>query len=165
MKNQVIIAVILLSILLSGCGVYTSKATANICDDECQQERDDYIRQTSGFLVQAQEITVKVEDWKTVTKENLQAMIALKNQVSALSIPKDFDMAHDYYERAFNNYVNAIDYVVDANEQYNLVSDTANVQSRNVIMSQVINNVKEANKLLIYADEEIKFATRIVSKT
>jgi len=165
MKNQVIIAIFFLSIFLSGCSVYTSKTTADICDDACQQERDVYINQVNALLAQAQGITSKVNEWKTVTREDLDLITSFKTQISTLSIPEDFDMVHDYYKRAFNDYVKAIDYVVSANEEYSLASGSLDMQSRNIAMSQVVHNVQEANKLLIYADEEVKFATRLVSKS
>lgn len=164
MKKQVMIAVFLLSLVfLAGCG-YTSKATADVCDDTCQQERDDYIQQVNALLKQAEVITAKVDEWKTVTKEDLGMIISLKNQVFTLNVPKDFDMAQDYYQRAFTHFVEAIDFVVNANEAHGLASDTTNIQTHNMMTSQVVYNIQESNKLLIYADEEIKFAMRLVSK-
>lgn len=163
MKNQVIIAV-LLSIFLSGCGVYTSKTTADICDDVCQQEKDDYIQSVNAFLAQAQAITSKIGEWKTFTETDLESVISLRDQVSTIKIPKDFGMIHDYYQKAFNHYVEAVEYVVKANEDYELASGTSNIQVHNMATSRVVHNIQEANKLLIYADEEVKFATRVVSK-
>lgn len=164
--HAILVTFLVLLIFVSGCNTLTTgKTTADVCDDNCQAERDVYIQKTSNLLAQAQEITAKVEDWKTVTKEDLTTIMSLKDEISSLSMPKDFDMAHDYYQRAFNNYVKAIDFIVGANEQHKLASDASNVPSRNIAMSQVINNIQEANKLLIYADEEAKFATRLVSSS
>ncbi len=166
MKKQVILPTILvLLVLLSGCKTLTTgKAAADICDDTCQQEKDNYIKNINDFLTQAQITTSKVDSWKTVTKEDMDKITSLKNQVSALKMPKDFEMVHDYYQRAFNHYVEAIDYIIKANEEYSLASDFTNLQTRNIAMTKVVNNIQEANKALIYAEEEVKFATRLVSK-
>lgn len=167
MKKQVITSILLvLLIILSGCGTETTGGvTKEICDDTCQQARDDYITEVNALLIRAQEITAKItEDWKTVTKQDLKEVISKKEQFSALTAPTNFEMVHDYYGRAFNHYVKAVDFAVEANEQYASASDPENIQSRNMLMSKVVNNIQEANKLLIYADEEVKFATRLVSK-
>lgn len=167
MKKQVIITVLFLTLfLLAGCDTFTSKATADICDDTCQQERDDYTQKVNSFLVQAEEITAKVDEgkWKTVTEEDFEKIKFLKSQVFALNVPDGFELIQEYYQRAFTHFVEAIDFVVAANENYGLASDTIDVQAHNVMTSQVVYNVQEANKKLIYAEEEVKFATRMLSK-
>lgn len=165
MGKQAILAMLLLLLaFVSGCNTGTTgEATKDVCDDLCQQERAGYVKEVNTFLTQAQEITAKIGAWKTVTKEDLELITSLKNQVFALNIPEGFDLAQDYYQRVFNHYVEAIDYVVKANEEY--ASDTLNVQSRDIAMSKVVYNLQEANKILIYADEETKFAARLVAKT
>lgn len=155
---------LLVLLFVSGCKT-TGKAATDVCDDSCQQGREEYIKEINTFRIQAQEITVKVDEWKTITKKDLEDVTTLRDQVSALNAPTDFDMVHDYYQRAFNHYVEAIDYAVKANEEYALASDPSNIETHNMAMSKVINNVQEANKILIYAEEEVKFATRIISKS
>lgn len=166
MKKQAILPILLvLLVVISGCKtITTGKAAADICDDTCQQEKDNYIKNINNLLTQAQSITSKVGSWKTVTKEDMDKITSLKNQVSALKIPKDFEMVHDYYQRAFNHYVEATNYLIKANEEYSLASDFTNLQTRNIAMTKVVSNVQEANKILVYAEEEVKFATKLISK-
>jgi len=165
MKNHLILFIVLLLVVsLSGCSGLTGKITADVCDAECQQEKDDYIQNINSFLAQAQKITAKVEDWKSITRKDLEDIIALRDQVKLLEIPKDFDMVNDYYQKVFDHYVEAVDYALKANEEYIFAYDASDLQSRNMAMSKVVYNVQEANKLLIYADEELKFATRLISK-
>ncbi len=167
MKNQVIIlSFLILIVFLAGCQTKTTgRITKDVCDDKCQLEKDNYIKNVNELLIQSQEITSKISEWKTVTQEDLELMKSLRDQVSVIKPPEGFEMAQDYYTRAFNHYVEAVGYVMKAKGQYESASDPSSVQARNVAMTIVINDIQEANKLLIYADEEVKFATRLVSKT
>lgn len=165
MKKRVTALLLLLIVILtSGCkSIATGKAATDVCDDKCQQDRDAYINSMNDFLVQANVVTSKVSAWRTITKEDLDAITALRDKVIALSVPKDFELVHDYYSRAFNHYVEAVTKIVSANNEYFSGSDVSNVAAHNIAMTIVVNNVQEANRILIYADEESKFATRLVS--
>lgn len=163
-KRVTALLLLLLVVLMSGCkSITTGKAAADVCDDKCQQGRDAYVNSMNDLLAQASVITSKASAWKTVTKEDLDALTALRDKVVALSVPDDFELVHDYYIRAFNHYVEAVTKIVGANNEYFSGSDVSNVAARNIAMAVVVNNVQEANKILIYADEESKFANMLVS--
>lgn len=165
-KQAILITLLLTLILISGCQTGTTgKTTINICDDKCQQERDAYINSINDLLTQAQGVTSKIDEWKTITKEEFELIKSLRDQVLTVKTPEGFEMAQEYYTRAFNHYVEAIDYVIKAKGQYDSTAEPSSVQARNIAMTIIINNIQEANKLLIYADEEAKFATRLISKS
>ncbi|MDP2909312.1 MAG: hypothetical protein Q8N77_05905 [Nanoarchaeota archaeon] len=163
-KRVTALLLLLLVVFMSGCkSITTGKAAANVCDTQCQQEKDGYANVMNSFLVQIKEVTVKADDWKSVTKEDLEKVVSLRDKVVALNVPEDFKLVHDYYTRAFNHYVEAVTKIVSANNEYSSGSDVSNVAAHNIAMTIVVNNVQEANKILIYADEESKFATRLMS--
>lgn len=150
---------------MSGCkSLTTGKVTVNVCDDLCQQEKDAYVQGINTLLAQAQTITSKIEDWKTVTKKDLEDITSLKDQVSALKVPKDFELVHDYYSRAFNHYVEAVTHVVTANDMRSQASGSSNVQFRNAKLTNVVDSIQEARRIMVYADEEVKFATNVIPK-
>lgn len=165
MKKMVTaLLLLLLVVLMSGCkSITTGKAAADVCDTRCQQEKDEYANVMNSFLVQAKEVIVKADDWKSVTKEDLDKVVSLRDKVAALNAPEDFKLVHDYYTRAFNHYVEAVTKLADANSEYPSASDVSNLAAHNIATSKVIYNVQEANRILVYADEESKFATRLMS--
>lgn len=161
-KRVTALLLLLLVVLMSGCkSITTGKAAADVCDTQCQQEKDEYANVMNSFLVQAKEVIVKADDWKSVTKEDLEKVVSLRDKVAVLNAPEDFKLVHDYYTRAFNHYVEAITKIANANNEYS--SDASNVAAHNIAMTIVIKNVQEANKILVYADEESKFATKLMS--
>ncbi len=166
-KQAVILSLLLLLVFVAGCGTKTTGETTRIiCDDTCKKEKESYTNEVNALLTQAQEITGKIKnDWKSVTQKDLEEITALKDQVSVLKMPQDFEMIHDYYLRAFGHYVEAGNYVVIANEKYASSSNSLNVELRNEMLTSVLNKVQEARKIIVYADEEVKFAADIIPKT
>lgn len=171
-KRMMIAGFFVLLILMSGCktGVTetgttgtTGTVTKEICDDTCQGERDAYAKSVNDLLTQAQAIIAEIPEWRSVTKKDLADMTTLKDKVSALKVPEGFETAHDYYQRAFNDYVEAVASVVKANEGYSKISGISDVQSRNAALTKVLDDVQNASKILVYADEEVKFAARLSS--
>ncbi len=166
MKKQAIaLSLLILLVFLAGCGTKTTGGvTKDVCDDLCKQERDDYIKGVNDLLAQAQVIIAKTIEWKSVTKKDLADITSLKDQVSVLKVPQDFELVHDYYSRAFGHYIEAVDYVVTANEKYASSSNTLNLELRNEMLTSVLNKVQEARKIMVYADEEVKFANNVIPK-
>ena len=164
-KRTVLIGLFVMLFLMSGCkSLTTGKVTVNVCDDLCQQERDEYVQGINTFLAQAQVITSKIEYWKSVTKKDLGDITSLRDQVSDLKVPKDFELVHDYYSRAFGHYVEAVTHVVTANDMLSQASGSSNTQLHNAELTKVVDNIQEARKIMVYADEEVKFANNVIPK-
>jgi len=172
MKKRVIIPIIFMLVLfLSGCkSPTTGKVASDVtvddivvtCDSACRQEKNDYLASINDLLTQAKVIISKTDNWKSITKKDLADITGLKDKVSGLKAPQDFETVHKYYTSAFNHYVEAVGYVAAANEKYSSSSDITDMALHNKILTDVLDQVQEAQKTLVYADEEVKFATNII---